>query len=157
MRLRADGWNVEIDHIFHGQKDVDVRAEMDGEVRFIDVLSMAPNPLHESSSGFYPMPGSRPLDPKLRAKPQEKFDIKFQEAKAAGWSGSAWVAMNIARDDDNLIEASFRRMLTGQDWQADLAGMLKREASGLDGVIYFAHSQGQHMVAAAPLRWLSLR
>ena len=86
----------------------------------MDVINMAPNPLPPSLDGFYPMPGSRPLDPKLLWKVVEKSANKFHDAKTAGWSGSAWVAMNLAPDDNNFIEAIFRRPMTGHDWQAGL-------------------------------------
>jgi len=149
MRLLEDGWTVEIGHVFHGSKDVDLRAERAGVVRYLDVINLAPKPLGDSPTGFYPMPGSRPVDSKLSDKVHEKSIRKFEAAKAAGWDGSAWVAMNIARDDDNLIEATFRQAFTGRDWTNDLAKQLHSAAPALDGVIYYVFGVSPHLVAAA--------
>ena len=152
MRLLEDGWSVEIGRVFHGNKDVDVRAERDGDVRFVDVINFAPVPIEDTMHGFQSMPGSTPLEPKLKDKVQEKVGTKFAKARAAGWIGSAWVAVDYSKYHGLDIDLQFRQLFTGEDWRDKLAAELATTAAGLDGVIYYSFGAVNY-VQATQVTW----
>lgn len=152
LRLQADGWGVELAHVFDDTgKDVDVLAVKGGDARFVEVINLAPEPMSDSLDGFMPMPGSGPLNPKLLAKVVDKYKTKFKAAIDAGWKGKAWVALDYAKMHDLSVDLLFRRALTAQDWPRLLAAEAGRRCPALGGVIYY-WSTATHPYSS-PIEW----
>ncbi len=153
VRLKQDGWSVKICEIFYKEKDVDVLVSKDNAKRFIEVTNLTPEPSssYKSVDGFMPMPGSTPLDPKLVNKVVTKYRSKFKDAIDDGWSGEAWIALDIAKKDELNIDLTFRTSLTGQKWWMDCIRQITAECPRLAGVLYYWYSAEQ--IAAEQIIW----
>jgi hypothetical protein len=65
----------------------------------------------------------------------EKYKSKLQEAIQNGWSGPAYIALDVSKDDALQFGLAFREGPCGEEWQGRCAAEVVNYCPGLHGVI----------------------
>jgi hypothetical protein len=147
------GGSIHLDEEFHTGKDADiVLQEGSGERRFVDVVSLAHDPI---VSGFADINPECKVAKEMWGKVVNKYESKFKEAKEAGWAGSAWVALNFAQNERIYLEHWLRNVLGKPAWLVEVEQEIKARAPGLDGVAYFVYMGT--IPSAESVTWLPLK
>ena len=136
------GWQVELAVQFwdKSKKDVDLRVKKDITEALIEVINLQANELHIRRDGFFGLSAPNVLHYNLIDKVVEKYKSKFQEAIQNGWSGPAYIALDISKDDALQFGLAFREGPLREEWQGRCAAEVVQYCPGLHGVIYYYHS-----------------
>ncbi|MEX2490489.1 MAG: hypothetical protein WD425_01880 [Nitrospirales bacterium] len=140
--LKSKGWHVHLEEPFFGDKDVDVLAMRGVTKKYIEVtnLSIEKNPpikkegrgvVHSGQIG--PSADKDLIVQKIAAKYQEKFEEAIQN----GWTGHAWVALDVAKDHIESVDTFFQSHIRLPQWKNELTAIVRRECPGMSGFVVF--------------------
>jgi hypothetical protein len=152
--FHESGWQIDLAVKIGNRhsKDVDIRIKKDIKEALIEVVNLQANELHINPSlPFFPLTPPNVLDDKLINNVVGKYKCKFQEAIQNGWSGPAYLAVDVSKNEPLYVSLRLREERLGEDWQAQCAVEVVKRCPGLHGVIYYFYSADKP--AAHSISW----
>lgn len=130
-------WQVRLAEPLPTGKDVDLFMAQSGQERWLDVINAAPS--EWEGAGFAPLVPND-FEMRLVEKVVDKFQTKFREAIDAGWTGSAWVALDFTKNDAILLAVTVQNLnlIDCKSLDAFASDVLRR-CPGLSGVVYYTY------------------
>lgn len=133
--LLSRGFSVRLEEKFFEQRDADLLVELKGETAYVEVTNLASRPIESGRVFAGDVANVTDRDVIFR-KISTKFREKFEEPQSQGWSGSAWVAIDVAKYDQQNLNAVFQSLFRPY-WKDELSELLLERCPGLSGAIVF--------------------
>jgi hypothetical protein len=133
--LHDDGYEITLEFAFAERRDADVLATKSGRDYHIEVTNLASRPIISGTTIAGSVREVAEYD-LIVEKIITKFRDKFEGPLDRGWHGHAWIALDVAKNDEENVHLVLQRF-SRPTWRDELKAILCRECSTLEGALVY--------------------